>query len=257
MRLRRRVESRMERKVDGYSFWGHLEDLRRKMLWVLGFALLAFLGCYFFLSRQILEALVGLTGRTPYYLSVFEPFLSRLRVSAWAAAFASVPLAVVQAIRFVSPGLRRGEKSLFLGVTLAALLLVIGAGYVLYRFSPVILSLFLDAFASPSIEMRLSISTFITFYLMLAGSALVIVLIPVATFLLLKLGVLKLSGVAKARRYLVPLFLFIAAVITPPDPASMIIVFIPLWAIFELSLLLFRLLLRRQVRQEKQEQEGD
>jgi sec-independent protein translocase protein TatC len=247
----------MERKVDGYSFWGHLEDLRRKILWVLGFAILAFLGCYFFLSRQLIEALVGLTGRTPYYLSVFEPFLSRLRVSAWAAAFASVPLAVAQVIRFVSPGLRRGERRLFLGVTLAALLLVIGAGYVLYRFSPLILSLFLDSFASPSIEMRLSISTFITFYLMLAGSALVIVLIPVATFLLLRLGVLRLSGVSKARRYLVPLFLLVAAVITPPDPASMIIVFIPLWAVFEMSLLLFRLLLRRQARQEKQEQDGD
>ena len=236
----------MERKVDGYSFWGHLEDLRRKILWVLLFAVLVFLGCYFFFSRQIIEALVGLTGRTPYYLSVFEPFFTRLRVSAWAAAFASVPFLVVQVVRFVSPGLHRGEKRLFLGVTLASLLLVAGAVWLLFRFSPVILSLFLDAFALPSIEMRLSVSTFITFYLMLAASALVIVLIPVVTFLLLKLGVLRLSGVAKARRYLIPLFLLIAAVITPPDPASMIIVFIPLWAVFELSLLVFRVTLRRK-----------
>ncbi len=243
---------RLRRRVDGYSFWGHLEDLRRKILWVLGFALLAFLGCYFFFSRRVIEALVGLAGRTPYYLSVFEPFLSRLRVSAWAALFASVPLAVIQVIRFVSPGLRRGERRLFLGVTLAALLLVAGAGYALYRFSPLILSLFLDAFASPSIEMRLSISTFITFYLMLAASALVIVLIPVVTFLLLKAGVLRLAGVSKARRYLVPLFLVIAAVITPPDPASMIIVFVPLWGIFELSLLVFRLLLRRPAARDAQ-----
>jgi sec-independent protein translocase protein TatC len=248
---------RLRHRVDGYSFWGHLEDLRRKLLWVLAFALVAFLGCYFFFSRQVIEALVDLTGRTPYYLSVFEPFFSRLRVSAWSAGFASVPFLVVQVIRFVSPGLRRGERRLFLGVTLVTLLLVAAAGYALFRFSPAILSLFLDAFASPSIEMRLSVSTFITFYLMLAGSALVIVLIPVATFLALRLGVLKLAGVARARRYLVPLFLLVAAVITPPDPASMIIVFIPLWGIFELSLLLFRLLIRRQAARERQEKEED
>jgi sec-independent protein translocase protein TatC len=236
----------MERKVDGYSFWDHLEDLRKKVLWVLLFAALAFLGCYFFLSRQIIEAMVSLSKRTPYYLSVFEPFFSRLRVSVWSAAFASVPFLVVQVVRFVAPGLRRGEKRLFLGVTLAFTVLVSGAGWLLYTFSSTILSLFLDAFASPSIEMRLSISTFITFYLMLAASALVIVLIPVVTFLLLKLGVLEISGVNKARKYLVPVFLIIAAVITPPDPASMVIVFIPLWAVFELSLLVFRLMLRRE-----------
>ena len=236
----------MERKVDGYSFWEHLEDLRKKVLWVLLFAALAFLACYFFLSREIIEALVSLSKRTPYYLSVFEPFFSRVRVSAWSAGFASVPFLVVQIVRFVAPGLHRGERRLFLGVTLTFTALVIGAGWLLYTFSPTILSLFLDAFASPSIEMRLSISTFITFYLMLAASALVIVLIPVVTFLLLKLGVIRLAGVNKARRYLIPIFLFIAAVITPPDPASMVIVFIPLWLIFELSLLVFRLMLRRE-----------
>ena len=59
-------------------------------------------------------------------------------------------------------------------------------------------------------------------------------------------GVIRLEGVNKARRYLIPIFLFIAAVITPPDPASMVIVFIPLWLIFELSLLVFRLMLRRE-----------
>jgi sec-independent protein translocase protein TatC len=236
----------MERKVDGYSFWEHMEDLRRKVLWVLLFAALTFLACYFFLSRQIIEALVSLSRRTPTYISVFEPFFSRLRVSVWAAVFASVPFLVVQIVRFIAPGLHRGERRVFLGVTLTFAALVVGAGWLLYTFSPTILSLFLDAFASPSIEMHLSISTFITFYLMLAASALVIVLIPVVTFLLLKLGVIRLEGVSKARKYLIPVFLFIAAVITPPDPASMIIVFIPLWAIFELSLLVFRLMLRRR-----------
>jgi sec-independent protein translocase protein TatC len=50
--------------------------------------------------------------------------------------------------------------------------------------------------------------------------------------------------VRKSRRYVVPILLFVAAVITPPDPASMLIVYVPLQLVFELSLLAFRLLLR-------------
>jgi sec-independent protein translocase protein TatC len=230
--------------VDTLSFWDHAEDLRRKILWALAVFAVSFVVLYFFLSFRLTDYLVSLSSRPLYYLSVFEPFLTRVRVSAWTAVFASVPFLLVQVVRFVMPGLRRRERRMLAGMLAFGAVFVAGVGYLLFAFSPTILKLFLDAFASPAVEMHLSISTFITFYLMLAASAFVIVLIPAVTFILLKIGVLRLETVRKSRRYVVPILLFVAAVITPPDPASMLIVYVPLQLVFELSLLAFRLLLR-------------
>lgn len=231
----------MRKTIDDFSFWDHLEDLRRKILVVIACFCLFFLAGYLLFSFRLISALTEFAGRRFFYLSVFEPFFTRVKISFFLALLASLPLLLVQLIRFMIPGLKRGEKRVLLLTGPLLLALTAGAGFLLFRVSPRLLALFLESFAAPGVEFRLSVSTLISFYIMLASAAVVLILVPASTLLLLKLGVFTVAAVARSRKYLVPLFLLVAAFITPPDPASMIAVACPLWLVFEASLLLFRL----------------
>jgi len=228
------------RRADRLSFLDHLEDLRRKALWVLGFFAAAFLAAYFGLSQRVVEVMVRRIDLPLYYLSVFEPFFTRFRVSAALAAGASLPFLLVQGARFVLPGLHRKERVSFVGITSLFVALVVALGVLLYRYSPLLLSYFLKTFAAPAVGFHLSIASVISFYLMLLLGDALIVLMPLVVFLLLKLGLISPRGLKASRKVIFAVILIVAAVITPPDPFTMLIVAVPLYLIFECALLLLR-----------------
>jgi sec-independent protein translocase protein TatC len=236
------------KKTDRRSFWDHLEDLRRKVLWVLAFFAVAFLAAYFSLGERVVSYLVRLAGVPMYYLSVWEPFLTRIKVSVSLAAVASLPLLFVQVTRFILPGLYRGERRAFLAISSLFVALVGALGYVLFRFSPLLLSYFLRTFATPSVGYYLSINTLISFYLMLLVGDALIILMPVVVFLLYKLGLITPKGLRTSRKVVFAVILVVSAVITPPDPFTVFIVAIPLWLLFEGSLLLLRAMDRMRLR---------
>jgi sec-independent protein translocase protein TatC len=113
-------------------------------------------------------------------------------------------------------------------------------GWLLLRYSPDLLEIFISTSAAGGIRFHLSISTFLLFYVMLFAADVLLILILLLTFVLLKLGILNYTAVGRSRRVLVPLLLLLSAMITPPDPATMIIVFLPLRVRFEISLFIFR-----------------
>lgn len=228
------------RRAERLSFLDHLEDLRRKVLWVLAFFAAAFLVAYFGLSQRLVEALVRRVDLPLYYLSVFEPFLTRVRVSIALSAGASLPLLLVQVARFVLPGLRKKERISFVGVTGLFIALVAALGVLLYRYSPLLLSYFLKNFATTGVGYHLSIATVISFYLMLLLGDALIVVMPLVVFLLLKLGLITTRGLKASRKVIFAVILIVAAVITPPDPFTMLLVAVPLYLLFEGSLLLLR-----------------
>jgi sec-independent protein translocase protein TatC len=230
----------MGRAAEERSFWDHLEELRRKIIPVLIFVGAAFLFSYFFFSRAVVDLLVRASPYPLYYLSVFEPFLTRLRVSAAVSLVAAVPLLMVQAARFVLPGLYRAERVLFASLASILAALVAAVGFALFRFSPLLLSYFLNSFASPGVSRHLSVATVVSFYIMLLVGDALIVLIPVAVFLLLKTGLITSQGVRASRKVVIPLFMLVAAIITPPDPFTMIAVALPLWLVYEATLVAMR-----------------
>jgi len=228
------------KRADRLSFYDHLEDLRRKILWVLAFFAVAFLVAYFGAAQRLVETLVRRIGLELYYLSVFEPFLTRIKVSVSLAVAASLPLLLVQVFRFVLPGLHKKEKIAFLGITGIFLALVVMLGYLLFSYSPLLLGYFLKTFASPAVAYHLSIATLISFYLMLLIGDALIILMPVLVFLLHKMGFITVKGIRSSRKIVIAGLNILAAVITQPDPFTLLIVAVPLYLIFEGSLLLLR-----------------
>jgi len=231
-------------QINELSFWDHLEDLRRKLLWVIGWFVLFFFLSYFFLAQKIISHLLFLSRQPLYYLSVFEPFLTRIKVSTYVSILGALPLIIVQVTRFILPGLLKSERVLYLVLLAVLLLLFFGLGWLLYTYSPLLMEYFLNTFAAEGVEYRLSISTYISFFVMLFAADILLVLIPLLAFLLLKTGILDLKALGKSRKAVIPILLFISALVTPPDPVTMVVVFIPLWIVYEMSLLVFRLLVR-------------
>ncbi len=237
----RKRSRKIKKKIDDFSFWEHLEDLRVKILWAIGVFFVFFLVAYFYLSLRLITFLVHFSGLKLYYISVFEPFLSRVKVSAFSALVVSIPFFILQVLRFVLPGLLPHERKVLVLLTVVVFVFSGATGFVLFWFSPYLLRLFVKTFAISAIYYHFSVSTFLNFYVMLALVDLVLVLIPAITYLLLKMEILKVENIGKVRRFVIPVTMFIAALVTPPDPLSMIIVALPLWLLFEVSVFVFRL----------------
>jgi sec-independent protein translocase protein TatC len=238
----------MTKKPDEFSVWDHAEDLRRKLLLVLLVFGGLFLFSYFFFSARVVEYLVGRVDRDLYYLSVFEPFLTRLRVSAAVSLVVTIPVLLVQIARFVLPGLYPAERAAFIGFAALLMALMAVVAVVMFRFSSLILGFFLEAFAAPSVDYRLSVATLISFYIMLMLGDALIILTPLVVFVLMKLDLITPEGVRRSRRYVIPLFMLLAAAVTPPDPFTMIAVALPLWGVYEVSFLGMRLVDRLSIR---------
>ena len=101
----------MRKKIDDFSFWDHLEDLRRKILVVIACFCLFFLAGYLLFSFRLIAALTEYAGRRFFYLSVFEPFFTRVKISFFLALLSSLPFLLVQLYVFCSPGSNAGRSA--------------------------------------------------------------------------------------------------------------------------------------------------
>lgn len=232
---------RTTKKSYELTFWGHLDDLRGKLLWVAGLFILAFLTCYFVVSREVITYLLSRSQREFYYLSVFEPLLSRLKISFLLGLIASLPLFLLQISRFLWPALHTAEKRRYGALLLVLLAGAAALGYLAFRHSPRLLEVFLFIFRVPEVKYHLSVATFLAFHVMLLAGDLLLVIVPLATLTLARSGVLDVSGFGRLRRFAYPILLLLSAMVTPPDPVTMLVVAIPLGCLFELALFLARL----------------
>lgn len=233
----------------------HLVELRTRLLWSIGALLIAFFICFAF-SRPLFAVLVHplvMAGQDKViFTQVFEAFFVQVRVAFFGALMLSFPVIATQAWRFVAPGLYREEKSALLPFLVATpFLFTAGAAFAYFVAVPVALR-FLLGFqgelggvtqeALPSVGQYL---TFIMQFLFAFGAAF---LLPILLMLLARAGILTLDQLVKGRRYAIVIAFVIAAIFTPPDVVSQLLLAVPLCILYEISILAIRLTERRSVR---------
>ncbi len=225
------------------SFWEHLEELRKRLFIIL-IALVVTTGASFFFSGRIMRIATAPAGGTLLALSPEEAVTASLKVSLVAGLLAAVPVAFVQIWAFIAPGLYRNEKRGFLTAVLSCLILfAAGAAFGWFVMLEPTLLLF-RSFETGVIEGTWSISGYISFlgnFIMVFGIAFQL---PLAILILTKLGIVSPQTLGKARRHVIVGVLIIAAILTPPDPVTQIILAVPLYLLFEMSLLIARLVAR-------------
>ncbi|MDR3192103.1 MAG: twin-arginine translocase subunit TatC [Treponema sp.] len=218
----------------------HLEELRRRIIAVLVvFAIAAFVAFAF--SGPIaafLTAPVSDLGVKLYTFNPAEKFMAYLHLAVWTGALISAPFCVLQAGLFLWPALR-GKERIFAPVALIAVpALFIAGAAAAYRFlSPVALRFFLRFAASDGIQPLWGFREYLAmlYALMLAFGLLLQA--PLLLLFAFALGIVTPRQVARGRPYIIFLIFLAAAICTPPDVVSQVALGVPLYLLFELTLL--------------------
>lgn len=246
------------------TFGGHLEVLRRMMFRVLGvtaalavaifcckeatFNLLLAPSNSEFVTYRIIERLCAMAGIdfhfTPYDVALINTelssqFMTHLTTSFYLALLVASPYIVVELFRFVTPALYDDERRHSVAIAVAVyslfMLGVLMSYYVLFPFAFRFLGTYqVDARVVNQINLDSYITTFTTLTFLMG----VVFQIPVVTFFLAKMGVIDGAMMAQYRRHAVILIALVAAVITPPDLLTLALVAVPMYALYELSILI-------------------
>jgi sec-independent protein translocase protein TatC len=233
---------------DSDSEWTeHLEELRRRVITAL-VIFAAASGVAFWRSDAIVLFLMNPVSRLDVTLYTFAPaekFLTYLEISLWTGAVIATPFALLQIGVFVWPGLRDKER-VYTAAALSVIPVLFAGGSALAYFylSPIIMRFFLSFASGDAVEALWGLREYlkILFDIMLASG--LAFQTPLVMLLLFAAGVTTPQKVSRFRPHMVLVIFFAAAVLTPPDVISQVALGVPLYLLFELSLILGRLIRR-------------
>jgi sec-independent protein translocase protein TatC len=222
----------------------HLIELRRRLLYCIAAIVVAFGVSYYFavdifafLVQPLLKA-----GQTKLiYTEIFEAFFVQVKVAFFAAMMVSFPILANQLWQFVAPGLYRSERRALLPFILATpVLFLAGASMAYYIAVPMALH-FLLGFQGDvggvSQEALPAIGNYLSFIMQFLFGFGIAFLLPVLLMLLERAGIVTRTQLVGARRYAIVGAFAIAAVLTPPDVGSQLLLAIPLCFLYELALI--------------------
>lgn len=218
----------------------HLEELRFRIIAVIAFFIAAFFISFFYCGAimEFLQRPIAGAAEKLYYFRVYEKFTTYLKVSAAAALFFSVPFFLIQLWGFVKPALDSKERNFFAWGLIAAPAVFYGGAFFAYKVMlPSAFSFFAGFAGQDNIQPVWGMTDYFGFLssvIMLTGA---VFLLPLVMLLLMKAGILKYETVSKARAYIIIAIFIIAAVFSPPDVISQMLVAVPLYLLFEVSLL--------------------
>lgn len=230
----------------------HLVELRKRLLWSIAIFLLAFIVCFHFaadiygvLVHPLAKALAG-EERRMIYTGLTEAFFTYLRVAAFAAFFVSFPIIATQLWMFVAPGLYKNERRAFLPFLIATpVLFILGASLLYFGVMPVLIHFFLG-FETPGtagglpIQLEARVSEYLGLVMQLIFAFGICFQLPVLLTLLVKVGIIKTEMLTQKRRYAIVLAFIAAAVLTPPDAVSQLMLAVPLLLLYEISIIACR-----------------
>ncbi len=227
----------------------HLEVLRRKILSVLLFFFFSAVLLFLFSEHTaafLLAPLEGL-GVSLYYFRPYEKLLTYMRLAFWGGIVLASPLALVQCCLFVWPALRRNEaKYLLIGGGVVPVLFAAGAAFAYRVMAPLALRFFLSFSEGDNILPLWGFGEYASFLFSLLLAAGVFFQVPLLLLALLLLGIVSLDSVVRLRPWIILLIGLAAALLTPPDVVSQVLLGVPMYLLFELTLFAARLILRRR-----------
>jgi sec-independent protein translocase protein TatC len=228
----------------------HLIELRGRLVkCVISLAVTFAVSFYFvdqifgFLIRPLTDAFPPGEGRL-IYTRLYEAFFVDIKVALFSAFFLSFPVISNQLWAFVAPGLYAREKKAFLPFLLATpVLFVAGAALAYYVVMPTAFHFFLGFQGNRgglSVEALPGTADYLTLVMQFILAFGISFLLPVLMLLLNRAGIVSREQLSGARRYVIVGIFIVAAVATPPDVVSQLMLAIPLILLFESALLVMR-----------------
>ena len=226
----------------------HLIELRQRMIYALMGIGVGFFVCFAF-ATNIYNLLVW-----PYqvargegqkiemiYTAPHEFFFTKLKLALFGAIFLAFPLIAYQAYKFVAPGLYKNEREAFRPYLLwTFLLFILGAAVVYFVVMPLAMRFFLSlqvTDADIEIQLNARVSEYLSLIMSLIIGFGIMFQLPVVLTLLARAGIMGAQQLRDFRRYAIVGITGLAAVLSPPDPFSMIAMALPTILLYEASIL--------------------
>ena len=239
----------------------HLEELRKRILYALISVGIAFGLSYFFI-RQIIDFLMRPLvktlpqGSTLIFTAVPEAFFTFLKAALLSGVFFSAPFILYQLWAFVSPGLYAREKKYALPyLFVSSAFFLLGAAFCYFVVFPAVFRFFLS-FATDSIRPLPAIKEYLTFTIKLLLAFGLLFQWPPLILFLSRMGVVSPETLAKNRKYAILVIFVIAAVVTPPDLVSQILLAGPLMAMYEGSIWMAKIFRKKEKTEGEEEKEN-
>jgi len=237
----------------------HLLELRDRLLRAMLAVGICFIPCasymnqlFSFVAKPLVKKLPA--GATLIATSVVAPFTVPFKLALMAALGLAMPYVLYQAWAFVAPGLYRHEKKLAIPLLVSSVLLFyLGAAFAYYLVFPAMLSFFV-ATTPAGVQMMTDMTQYLDFVLVLFLAFGLAFEIPVAIVLLVWTGIVKLETLRRNRGYVLIAVFIQAAVIVPPDVISQTAMALPMYALYEVGIVMAKILAKSKLEERAREE---
>lgn len=228
----------------------HLVELRGRLLKVAAAVVLVFIGLLPF-ARKIFEFVSQplrevLPGGQMIATAVASPLLAPFKLTFYVALFIAMPVVLYQAWAFVAPGLYRKEKRFALPLLASSILLFyVGIAFAYYVVFPLIFG-FMTAVAPEGVEVMTDVTAYLDFIMMIVLAFGLAFEVPIAAVLIVWTGLTTTEKLAKARPYVFLGAFVVGMLLTPPDVISQTLLAIPVYLLYELGIIMARVMTSKQ-----------
>lgn len=240
----------------------HLTELRTRLLRCVVAIFIVFAGLFYFAQDIYTFVSAPLRaylpeGATMIATGVASPFLTPFKLTAWCSLFLAVPIILHQVWGFIAPGLYKHEKRIALPLLVSSIFLFYGGmAFAYFLVFPLIFHFFASV-TPEGVAMMTDINEYLDFVLTLFFAFGVAFEIPVATFLVLWVGLVDIETLKKSRPYVIVGCFVVGMILTPPDIFSQTLLAVPMWMLFEVGLLFGGLVRKRGEHEADDEQPDD
>jgi sec-independent protein translocase protein TatC len=249
---------KQDEKLAEGSLISHLLELRDRLLKAVLAVVLVFIPAAIFrneifelIARPMLEQLG--TGNSLIATGVMSPFITPFKVAFFFALFVAMPWVLYQVWAFVAPGLYRKERNFAVPLLVSSIVLFYAGILFAYRFVLPMAFRFTVHSGPEGVKAMPDINVYIDFVLRMFLAFGVAFEVPVVVVLLTITGLVSVEKFAGARGYVIIGIFVAAAILTPPDPLSQLLMALPMWLLYEGGVLMARILVRKRAATEAEQ----
>ena len=225
----------------------HFSELKQRILWTLLLFMMFFVCgwyCAPFIQSWLTQPLLNVwSDGMLLYAAVTDGLMIQFSLAALFAIVAIVPVVFWHVWAFVKPGLKKSEQNFIWPILiLSPILFLCGSAFVFYFLLPIVFDFFVGLNSSgnvPNVFLP-DAREYLQFVIKMLKVFGVAFQLPLVMVLLNKIGIIDRATVIKMRSYVIVLIVVLAAVLTPPDVVSQMLLALPMYALFEISILFMR-----------------
>lgn len=199
---------------------------------------------YAFVAEPLMRFLPQ--GSTMIATEVTSPFLTPFKFTLYAALFAAIPVIMYQLWSFVAPGLYHDERELALPLLVSSVLLFyVGIAFCYFVVFPLVFEFFTST-TPAGVSMMTDISKYLDFVLGMFFAFGLAFEVPVAVIIMVLMGVVTPQQLVEKRPYVIVGAFVVGMILSPPDMISQTMLAVPMWILFEIGVVVSRMLVRRK-----------